>query len=366
MAEREVHVTVIVTGGAGFVGSAVVRRLIRKTDEAVVNIDKLTYAGNLDSLAGARNDPRHMLERVDICDAAAVARIFAQHRPRAVMHLAAETHVDRAIDGPSDFITANVVGTFTLLNAARDYWGGLDGAARDQFRFLHVSTDEVFGSLGDTGLFTEETPYSPTSPYSASKAASDHLVRAWGKTYGLPIVVTNSSNNYGPYQFPEKLIPVLILKGLKGEALPIYGKGENVRDWLHVEDHAEALCLVLERGRLGETYNIGGNAERQNIEVARAVCAAMDELMPDSPNAPHASLIEFVTDRPGHDYRYAMDTSKIARDLGWRARKKFKSCLGDTVAWYLNNRQWWESILSGDYNAERQGLGPNAGQEATR
>lgn len=358
--------TIIVTGGAGFIGSAVVRRLIRETDETVVNIDKLTYAGNLNSLAEARDDPRHMLERVDICDASAVARIFAQHQPRAVMHLAAESHVDRSIDGPADFIAANIVGTFTLLDAARDYWDGLDGAARDAFRFHHVSTDEVFGSLGDTGLFTEETPYSPTSPYSASKAASDHLVRAWGATYGLPIVVTNCSNNYGPYQFPEKLIPVLILKALKGEAIPIYGKGENVRDWLHVEDHAEALCLVLEQGNLGETYNIGGNAERRNIDVARAVCAAMDKMVPDSPHTSHASLIEFVTDRPGHDRRYAMDTSKIARELGWRARQNFESGLSDTVAWYLDNRQWWERIISGDYRVERLGLGPEAGKEAIR
>ena len=358
--------TIIVTGGAGFIGSAVVRRLIHESDETVVNIDKLTYAGNLESLAAARDDPRHVLERVDICDAPAVTQIFSAYRPHAVMHLAAESHVDRSIDGPADFIQTNVVGTFTLLEAARDYFNGLSGAARDQFRFHHVSSDEVFGSLGDAGIFTEQSPYSPNSPYSASKAASDHLVRAWGETYGLPIVVTNCSNNYGPYQFPEKLIPVLILKALKGEAMPIYGKGENVRDWLHVEDHAEALCLVLERGKLGETYNIGGNAERRNIEVARAVCAIMDEIFPDSLHVPHASLIEYVTDRPGHDRRYAMDTSKIEKELGWRPRRSFESGLRDTVAWYLDNRQWWERILTGDYRVERLGLGPKTGKEAAR
>ena len=356
----------MVTGGAGFIGSAVVRRLIRQTDETVVNVDKLTYAGNLDSLADARDHPRHVLERVDICDAPAMARVFAEYRPRAVIHLAAESHVDRSIDGPADFIATNVVGTFTLLEAARGYWDGLRGPDRDRFRFHHVSTDEVFGSLGETGLFTEDTPYSPNSPYSASKAAADHLVRAWGETYGLPMVVTNCSNNYGPYQFPEKLIPVLILKALGGEAMPIYGKGENVRDWLHVEDHAEALCLVLERGKPGETYNIGGDAERRNIEVARAVCAIMDERVPNAPHAPHDSLIEYVTDRPGHDRRYAMDASKIARELGWQPRHSFESGLRDTVSWYLDNRQWWERILSGDYRVERLGLGPKTGKEAAR
>lgn len=289
-----------------------------------------------------------------------------EHRPCAVINVAAETHVDRSIDGPADFIATNVVGTFTLLEAARGYWDGLRGPDRDRFRFHHVSTDEVFGSLGETGLFTEDTPYSPNSPYSASKAAADHLVRAWGETYGLPMVVTNCSNNYGPYQFPEKLIPVLILKALGGEAMPIYGKGENVRDWLHVEDHAEALCLVLERGKLGETYNIGGDAERQNIEVARAVCAIMDERVPNAPHAPHDSLIEYVTDRPGHDRRYAMDASKIARELGWQPRQSFESGLRDTVSWYLDNRQWWERILSGDYRVERLGLGPKTGKEAAR
>jgi dTDP-glucose 4,6-dehydratase len=359
-------VTIIVTGGAGFIGSAVVRRLIRETQETVVNIDKLTYAGNLESLGEVRGDARHVLEQVDICDGPAVARIIAEHQPRAVMHLAAESHVDRSIDGPADFIATNVTGTFTMLEAARDYRDGLKGEARDRFRFHHISTDEVFGSLGDGGLFTEDTPYAPNSPYSASKAGSDHLVRAWGETYGLPIVITNCSNNYGPYQFPEKLIPVLILKALKGEAMPIYGKGENVRDWLHVEDHAEALTLVLERGKLGETYNIGGNAERRNIEVAEAVSAVMDELLPDAPNVPHASLIAHVTDRPGHDHRYAMDTSKIGRELKWQPRQSFDGGLRDTVAWYLANRQWWERILSGDYRVERLGLGTASGKEAIR
>ncbi|HER19638.1 MAG TPA: dTDP-glucose 4,6-dehydratase, partial [Chromatiales bacterium] len=343
--------------------SAVVRRLVRETDETVVNLDKLTYAGNLESLGPARDHPRHVFEQVDICDAAEVARVFAQHRPRAVMHLAAESHVDRSIDGPGEFIRTNIQGTFTLLQAARGHWESLPGGERDAFRFHHVSTDEVYGTLGDTGLFTEETPYSPNSPYSASKAASDHLVRAWGETYGLPVLVTNCSNNYGPYQFPEKLIPVLILKALKGESLPIYGKGENVRDWLHVEDHAEALCLVLEKGRPGETYNIGGNAERRNIDVARAVCAVMDELVPDSPHRPHDSLITFVADRPGHDLRYAIDASKIARELGWTPRESFESGLRKTVAWYLENREWWQRILSGDYRVERLGLG--AGRKST-
>lgn len=356
--------TILVTGGAGFIGSAVVRRLIRETEEAVVNVDKLTYAGNLESLADARDDPRHVFEKADICDADAIGRIFAQHRPHAVMHLAAESHVDRSIDGPAAFIETNIVGTYTLLEAARAYRDTLRGRDRDGFRFHHVSTDEVYGTLGDTGLFTEDTPYRPNSPYSASKASSDHLVRAWAETYGMPVLITNCSNNYGPYQFPEKLIPVLILKALKGEKLPIYGKGENVRDWLHVEDHAEALCLVLKRGTPGETYNIGGNAERQNLQVARAVCAVMDDLLPESPHRPHESLITFVTDRPGHDHRYAIDATKVARELGWQPRESFESGLRKTVAWYLDNRAWWERILSGEYRVERIGLGATAGRGA--
>jgi len=353
-------VSILVTGGAGFIGSAVVRQFIAETGETVVNLDALTYAGNLESLGAARDDARHVFEQVDIRDGAELTRVFAQHRPRAVMHLAAESHVDRSIDGPADFIETNIVGTCTLLEAARAYLETLDEAGRKTFRFHHVSTDEVYGTLGEKGLFTEETAYRPNSPYSASKASSDHLVRAWGETFGLPVLVTNCSNNYGPYQFPEKLIPVLILKALKGEQLPIYGKGENVRDWLYVEDHAAALRLVLERGRLGETYNLGGSAERRNIDVARAVCAIMDELLPDSPHRPHENLITFVADRPGHDLRYAIDSSKIERELGWRPQESFESGLKRTVAWYLENRDWWERILSGEYRVERLGLGREA------
>ncbi len=349
--------SILVTGGAGFIGSAVVRQLIAETGESVINVDALTYAGNLESLGPAREDDRHVFERVDIRDAAAVARVFARHRPRAVMHLAAESHVDRSIDGPVDFIQTNIVGTYTLLEAARAYIDTLDEAERRMFRFHHVSTDEVYGTLGADGRFTEETAYRPNSPYSASKASSDHLVRAWGETFGLPIVITNCSNNYGPYQFPEKLIPVLILKALNGEQLPIYGKGENVRDWLYVEDHAAALRLVLERGELGETYNIGGSAERRNIDVARAVCAILDELQPESPHRPHENLITFVADRPGHDLRYAIDSSKIEKELGWAPVETFETGLKRTVAWYLDNRAWWERILSGAYRVERLGLG---------
>jgi dTDP-glucose 4,6-dehydratase len=335
----------------------VVRQLIAETGETVVNVDSLTYAGNLDSLGPARDDARYVFERVDIRDAAELARVFAQHRPRAVMHLAAESHVDRSIDGPAEFIQTNIVGTYTLLEAARAYLETLDEAGRDAFRFHHVSTDEVYGTLGAEGLFTEETAYQPNSPYSASKASSDHLVRAWAETYGLPVLVTNCSNNYGPCQFPEKLIPVLILKALEGEKLPIYGKGENVRDWLYVEDHAAALRLVLDKGRVGETYNIGGSAERRNIDVARAVCTILDELLPDSPHRPHEDLITFVADRPGHDLRYAIDSSKIEGELGWAPRESFESGLKRTVAWYLENRDWWQRILSGAYRVERLGLG---------
>lgn len=352
--------TILITGGAGFIGSAVVRQYIGETNETIVNLDKLTYAGNLESLGAAREDPRHVFEQADILDAAALARIFAEHRPRAVMHLAAESHVDRSIDGPAEFIETNIVGTSTLLEAARQYWDGLEGAEREAFRFHHVSTDEVYGTLGPEGLFTEETPYSPNSPYSASKASSDHLVRAWHETYGLPVVITNCSNNYGPCQFPEKLIPVLILKALVGEKLPIYGKGENIRDWLYVEDHAAALRLVLEKGRVGETYNIGGRAERTNIDVARAVCTILDELLPDSSHRPHENLITFVADRPGHDLRYAIDSNKIERELGWSQTESFESGLKRTIAWYLENRTWWQRILSGDYQVERIGLGKEA------
>jgi len=346
----------LVTGGAGFIGSAVVRHLIAETDWTVINLDKLTYAANLDSVADAARSQRYRFERVDICDAAALARVFAEHRPDAVMHLAAESHVDRSIDGPAAFIETNIVGTYTLLQAARAHWEGLAGEARARFRFHHVSTDEVFGALGPTGAFTETTAYDPSSPYSASKAASDHLARAWHHTFGLPVVLSNCTNNYGPYQFPEKLIPLMILKGLEGGTLPIYGKGENVRDWLYVEDHARALATVLERGRVGESYNIGGRAERTNLQVVRSICALLDELAPASPHCPHERLIGYVADRPGHDFRYAMDISKIERELGWRPTVTFEEGLRRTVAWYLDNRAWWERIRSGLYRGERLGL----------
>ena len=347
---------ILLTGGAGFIGSAVVRQWIRETDAEVVNVDKLTYAGNLASLAETRDDPRHHFEQVDICDAAEVSRVFEQHRPDAVMHLAAESHVDRSIDGPGAFIQTNVVGTFTLLHAARAYWNTLEGGARNAFRFHHISTDEVYGSLGATGFFTEETPYDPRSPYSASKASSDHLVRAWHHTYGLPTLVTNCSNNYGPYHFPEKLVPLVILNAKAGKPLPIYGKGDNVRDWLFVDDHARALRLVLEKGTPGETYNIGGHNERTNLEVVQDICRLLDEMRPDSPHAPHANLITFVADRPGHDARYAIDASKIERELGWRPTETFETGLRRTVAWYLENEQWCRDVQSGGYRQERLGL----------
>ena len=348
---------ILLTGGAGFIGSAVVRQLIRETEAEVVNVDKLTYAGNLASLAEAQADPRHAFEQVDICDAAEVARVFEQHRPDAVMHLAAESHVDRSIDGPGEFIGTNVTGTFTLLNAARAYWTRLDPSRREAFRFHHISTDEVYGSLGAEGYFTETTPYDPRSPYSASKASSDHLVRAWHHTYGLPTLVTNCSNNYGPYHFPEKLIPLVILNAKAGKPLPIYGKGDNVRDWLYVDDHARALRLVLEEGVPGETYNIGGHNERTNLEVVKDICRLLDEMRPDSPHAPHAELITFVADRPGHDARYAIDAGKIGRELGWRPRETFETGLRRTVAWYLENDEWCRDVQSGGYQQQRLGLG---------
>jgi dTDP-glucose 4,6-dehydratase len=348
---------ILITGGAGFIGSAVVRQLIRETDNVVVNVDKLTYAGNLGSLAEARVHPRHHLERIDICDASAVSRLFSAYRPDSVMHLAAESHVDRSIDGPGEFIRTNIQGTFTLLQAARAYWEGLEEPFKSRFRFHHVSTDEVYGSLGPEGYFTETTPYSPNSPYSASKAASDHLVRAWHHTYGLPVLITNCSNNYGPYQFPEKLIPLMILNAHSGKPLPIYGKGDNIRDWLYVEDHARALRLVLERGEVGETYNIGGHNERMNLEVVQTLCRLMDELRPDSPYRPHEQLISYVTDRPGHDRRYAIDAGKIGRALGWRPIETFETGLRKTVRWYLDNETWWRDVQSGGYRQERLGLG---------
>jgi len=347
---------ILVTGGAGFIGSAVVRHLIRHTDWTVANVDALTYAGNLESLAEARDSNRHTHFKTDIRDRPAIADIFTRFQPNAVLHLAAESHVDRSIDGAAPFIETNVGGTFVVLDTALGYWRALDPAARERFRFQHISTDEVFGSLGPDGRFTEDSPYQPNSPYAASKAASDHLVRAWHHTYGLPTLATNCSNNYGPYHFPEKLIPLTIIRALRGQSLPVYGKGENVRDWLHVEDHAEALSLVLQRGRPGETYNIGANNERRNIDVVRAICALLDDLLPNSVNRPHAKLIEFVTDRPGHDQRYAIDAAKIERELGWRPRRSFEDGLRDTVRWYLDNRGWWERVMSGAYRGERLGL----------
>ncbi len=353
--------TILVTGGAGFIGSALVRYLLAHTEHRVVNVDKLTYAGNLDSLAPVLPDSRYQLEVVDICDAHEMGRVFAEHQPDAVMHLAAESHVDRSIDGARAFIQTNVVGTYTLLEAARAHWLGLQGERRQNFRFLHVSTDEVYGSLGEEGYFTEQTPYQPNSPYSASKASSDHLVRAWHHTYGLPVLTTNCSNNYGPYQFPEKLIPVVILNALAGKPIPVYGRGDNRRDWLYVDDHVQALLTVLERGEVGETYNVGGNNERSNLEVVHQICLLLDELLPDSPAAPHSSLITLVTDRPGHDWRYAIDASKIRRTLDWQPEESFESGLRKTVRWYLENRQWWERVLSGSYRLERLGLAERVG-----
>ena len=346
----------LITGGAGFIGSAVVRHVIRRTDWHVANIDKLTYAGNLELLAEAASSNRHRHFKVDICDRAALTGVFADVRPDAVLHLAAESHVDRSIDGATPFIQTNVVGTYILLEAATTYWRTLDTEARIGFRFQHISTDEVFGSLGPTGKFTEATSYAPNSPYSASKAGADHLVRAWHHTYGLPTLTTNCSNNYGPYHFPEKLIPLVIIRALRGDRLPVYGSGENVRDWLHVEDHAEALAVVLEKGRPGESYNVGGDSERRNIDVVRAICRLLDEMLPDSPGRPHETLIEFVADRPGHDARYAIDAGKIRSDLGWTPRHNFEDGLRQTVRWYLDNRVWWERVTSGAYLGERLGL----------
>jgi dTDP-glucose 4,6-dehydratase len=346
--------TYLITGGAGFIGSALVRQLISQTEHRVANVDCLTYAGNLDSLAEAREHPRHRFHQVDICDAPALRDIFERERPDAVLHLAAESHVDRSIDGPAAFVRTNVVGTFTVLEEALRYWRSLAPAERERFRVVHVSTDEVFGSLDDAGHFTESTPYDPSSPYSASKAGSDHLARAWHRTYGLPVVVTNCSNNYGPYQFPEKLIPLVILKALAGDRLPVYGRGENVRDWLFVEDHARALRTVAAKGVPGETYNIGGSCERRNIDVVRTLCALLDELRPD-PRGPHDRLIDFITDRPGHDYRYAIDAGKIRRELGWTPSEDFESGLRKTVAWYLANHGWIERVTSGAYRGERLG-----------
>lgn len=348
-------VNIIVTGGAGFIGSAVIRLLLARTDHTVLNLDKLTYAANPASLATVEAHPRYRFVKADIGDAAAMAAILAAFQPDAVMHLAAESHVDRSIDGPAAFIQTNIVGTYVLLDECLKYWKGLGAERRAAFRFHHISTDEVFGSLeADGGLFTETTAYSPNSPYSASKAASDHLVRAWHHTYGLPVVLSNCSNNYGSYQFPEKLIPLMILKGLAGQPLPVYGRGENVRDWLYVDDHAAALLCVLTRGAVGESYNIGGNNEQTNISVVRGICALLDEMAPD-PAGPHARLITHVTDRPGHDLRYAIDASKIRRDLGWQPEQTFDSGLRLTVRWYLDNADWWKPLVKGVYDGARLG-----------
>jgi len=346
----------LVTGGAGFIGSAVVRKLIASTPHEVLVIDKLTYAGNLDSLRSAAVSERYRFVRADIVDAQRMKTVIDEYQPDVIMHLAAESHVDRSIDGPGEFVQTNVVGTFTLLQAALAYWNSLDVSRRDAFRFHHISTDEVFGSLGQEGFFHEEYPYQPNSPYSASKAASDHFVRAWHHTYGLPTVITNCSNNYGPYHFPEKLIPLMILNALEGKPLPVYGKGENVRDWLYVEDHAEALILVAERGRVGENYNIGGWNERTNIDVVRSICQLVDEMAPSDMIGRREKLISYVIDRPGHDLRYAIDANKIERELGWRPSETFETGLRKTVSWYLDNQAWWERVRSGVYQGERLGV----------
>jgi dTDP-glucose 4,6-dehydratase len=344
---------VIVTGGAGFIGSALIRYLILDKGYEVLNVDALTYAGHLASLSSVQAKANYHFLHANICDGTAMQKAIREFAPDRIMHLAAESHVDRSITGAADFIQTNVIGTFTLLEAARDHWTALKGAAKDAFRFLHVSTDEVYGSLGDTGFFTEETPYDPSSPYSASKASSDHLAVAWQRTYGLPVVVSNCSNNYGPYHFPEKLIPLTILNALAGERLPVYGKGENVRDWLYVEDHARALDMIIERGRAGETYNVGGRNERRNIDVVRRICAVLDTLAPS--NRPREELIEFVTDRPGHDARYAIDATKLETELGWRAQETFDTGIEKTVRWYLDNDWWWQPLRE-RYAGERLGL----------
>jgi dTDP-glucose 4,6-dehydratase len=352
--EAEFMQKVIVTGGAGFIGSAVVRHLVHDLGADVAVIDKMTYAATLGSIASAKATGRCKLLRNDICDAAAMTEIIAAEKPDQIIHLAAESHVDRSISGPGEFIATNVVGTYNLLQAARQYWDGLDAARKDAFRFLHVSTDEVYGSLGDDGLFTETTPYDPSSPYSASKAASDHLAKAWFHTYGLPTVVSNCSNNYGPFHFPEKLIPLVTLNALEGKTLPVYGKGDNVRDWLFVEDHARALAMIASTGRLGETYNVGGRNERSNLQVVEAICDELDRLVPAS--RPRRELIAFVADRPGHDHRYAIDATKLENELGWRAQETFETGLKKTIQWYLDNEAWWRPLRDGVYSGERLGL----------
>lgn len=351
---------ILITGGAGFIGSAVVRHVIENTNDSAVVVDCLTYAGNLESLAEVANNERYAFEHVNICDRTALDRVFAEYQPDVVMHLAAESHVDRSIDGPAEFIETNIVGTYTLLEAARHYWSALDESKKLAFRFHHISTDEVYGDLdGPDGFFTETTPYAPSSPYSASKASSDHLVRAWQRTYGLPTMITNCSNNYGPYHFPEKLIPLIILNAISGKPLPVYGKGEQIRDWLFVEDHARALYLVATQAQPGSTYNIGGHNERRNIEVVETICELLEELYPQKPQgvAHYRDLITYVKDRPGHDMRYAIDAAKIERELGWTPQETFESGIRKTVQWYLNNETWWRRVQDGSYAGERLGLG---------
>ncbi|AWW34034.1 dTDP-glucose 4,6-dehydratase [Mannheimia varigena] len=349
---------ILVTGGAGFIGSAVVRYIINHTQDTVINVDKLTYAGNLESLASVENDPRYHFEQVDICASGQIAAVFCKYQPDVVMHLAAESHVDRSIDGPAAFIETNIIGTYTLLEVARHYWGKLPSEKKAKFRFHHISTDEVYGDLEDTGdFFTEKTSYAPSSPYSASKASSDHLVRAWFRTYCLPTIVTNCSNNYGPFHFPEKLIPLMILNAIRGKELPVYGNGMQIRDWLFVEDHARALYKVVTEGKVGETYNIGGHNEKTNIEVVRVICALLEELAPNKPSGikKYEDLITYVADRPGHDLRYAIDASKIKQELAWVPEETFESGIRKTVEWYLSNEDWWKRVLDGSYNMERLG-----------
>ncbi|WP_239685982.1 dTDP-glucose 4,6-dehydratase [Photobacterium swingsii] len=350
---------ILVTGGAGFIGSAVIRHIIKHTSDSVLNVDKLTYAGNLESLSDIDSNERYSFEQVDICDRQELDRLFTTYNPDAVMHLAAESHVDRSIDGPAAFIETNIVGTYTLLEATRAYWNSLNNDAKSAFRFHHISTDEVYGDLeGTDDLFTETTSYEPSSPYSASKASSDHLVRAWLRTYGLPTIVTNCSNNYGPYHFPEKLIPLMILNALDGKSLPVYGNGMQIRDWLFVEDHARALYKVVTEGVVGETYNIGGHNEKANIDVVKTICSLLEELVPNKPQGvnQYLDLITYVTDRPGHDVRYAIDASKVERELGWKPEETFESGIRKTVEWYLNNKQWWSRVLDGSYAGERLGV----------
>jgi dTDP-glucose 4,6-dehydratase len=351
---------ILVTGGAGFIGSAVIRHIINNTQDTVINVDKLTYAGNLESLLTVSDSDRYNFEQVDICDRAELDRVFHQYQPDLVMHLAAESHVDRSIDGPADFIETNIIGTYTLLEASRHYWKSLNEEHKPAFRFHHVSTDEVYGDLENPqDLFTEATAYAPNSPYSASKASSDHLVRAWSRTYGLPTVVTNCSNNYGPYHFPEKLIPLMILNALEGKPLPVYGDGQQIRDWLYVEDHARALCLVATKGTIGETYNIGGHNEMTNIDVVKAICSLLGELVPPTNGHSYEELITFVEDRPGHDFRYAIDATKIENQLGWNPQETFESGIRKTVEWYLTNKEWWSRVLDGSYSRERLGVEGN-------